>query len=108
MLRVGMIGLGAMGLHMARNLMKNGFPLAVWARRPAAAESIRSEGASWADSPASLAAAADVVITVVTNSPDVEELVLGERGLLAGAREGVHTSLAAGRCLRPGCRDPGH
>jgi 3-hydroxyisobutyrate dehydrogenase len=87
--RVGFIGLGAMGLPMARNVMKAGFPLTVWARRPDTAAAIRSEGAAWADSPARLAEASDVVVTIVTNSPDVEEVVAGEAGILRGAHDGL-------------------
>src|SRR5947209_9963156 len=87
MLRVGMIGLGAMGLPMARNGMKAGFPLTVWARRPENAEAIRGEGAGWAESPRALAEASDILVTVVTNSPDVHDLVL-HQGLLDGAKPG--------------------
>lgn len=89
MLRVGMIGLGAMGLPMARNLLKSGLPLTVWARHPDSAKAIRAEGAHWSDSPAELAGRSDVVILSVTNSPDVEELVAGPSGLLAGAQAGL-------------------
>lgn len=89
MLRVGFIGLGAMGMHMARNIMTAGFPLTVWARRPETAEALRQEGAEWAESPAALAGASDIVITIVTNSPDVQVLVTGDHGLLAGARPGL-------------------
>ncbi|MDQ2742494.1 MAG: NAD(P)-dependent oxidoreductase [Chloroflexota bacterium] len=85
--RVGMIGLGAMGLPMARNIMKAGFPLTVWARRDDAATAIRAEGARWADTPANLARACDIVVLIVTNSPDVRELVAGPEGLLDGAQE---------------------
>lgn len=85
MQRVGFIGLGAMGLPMARNVMKAGFPLTVWSRRPESAGAIRAEGAAWAETPRDLAAASEVIVTIVTNSPDVEGLVLGEDGLLAGA-----------------------
>jgi 3-hydroxyisobutyrate dehydrogenase len=74
---------------MARNVMKAGFPLTVWARRPERAEAIRGEGAGWAESPADLARESDVVITIVTNSPDVREVVAGARGLLAGAHPGL-------------------
>lgn len=89
MLRVGFIGLGAMGLPMARNILKNGFPLTIWARRPQAADAIRTEGATSADSPAALAEASDVVILMVTNSPDVEDLMMGPNGILPNAREGL-------------------
>jgi 3-hydroxyisobutyrate dehydrogenase len=89
MLRVGFIGLGAMGLPMARHVMRAGFPLSVWARRPESAGAIRQEGASWAGSPAELARQSDVVITIVTNSPDVRAVVAGENGILSGAHEGL-------------------
>lgn len=89
MLRVGFIGLGAMGLPMARNILRTGFPLTVWARRPDAADHIRRDGAEWADSPAGLADVSDVIILMVTNSPDVEGLVLGPAGILQNAREGL-------------------
>jgi len=89
MLRVGFIGLGAMGLSMARNVLKAGFPLAIWARNPQSCAALREEGASWAGSPRDLAAASDVVITMVTNSPDVRDLVTRDDGLLPGAAPGT-------------------
>lgn len=85
---VGQIGLGAMGLPMASNILKAGFPLTVWARRPESATAIRSDGASWAESPHVLAETSEIILTAVTNSPDVEGLML-EEGLLAGARPGT-------------------
>lgn len=87
--RVGFIGLGAMGLPMARNILRAGIPLTVWARRPEQAAAIRAEGASWADSPTDLARQSDVVILIVTSSPDVQGLVAGPEGLLEGARDGL-------------------
>jgi 3-hydroxyisobutyrate dehydrogenase len=88
MLRVGLIGLGAMGLPMGRNLLKAGFDLAVWARRPQGATDILAEGANWAASPRELAQCSQVVVLMVTNSPDVQEIVL-DRGLLDGAAPGT-------------------
>lgn len=88
MLRVGFIGLGAMGLPMARNIAKAGFPLTVWARHPKSAETLRSDGTGWANSPQDLASRSDAVISMVTNSPDVHDLVMREDGILAGARKG--------------------
>jgi 3-hydroxyisobutyrate dehydrogenase len=87
MQRVGLIGLGAMGLPMGRNLLKAGFELVVWARRPESAKDILAAGAGWADSPRELAEQSDVVILMVTNSPDVQQLVLDE-GVLDGAAPG--------------------
>lgn len=89
MLRVGFIGLGAMGLPMARHVREAGFPLAVWARRKASAEPILTEGADWASSPADLAERVDVIITIVTNSPDVQQIVEGPSGILEGGRRGL-------------------
>ncbi|HZS95035.1 MAG TPA: NAD(P)-dependent oxidoreductase [Chloroflexota bacterium] len=89
MLRVGFIGLGAMGIPMARNILRAGFPLTVWARRREAAEPLLADGAKWASSAAGLARESDVVITIVTNSPDVREVVTGPGGILEGAREGL-------------------
>jgi 3-hydroxyisobutyrate dehydrogenase len=89
MLRVGFIGLGAMGTSMARNILRAGFPLTVWARRSDGADQIRAEGAEWAESPSDLARESEVVVLSVTNSPDVEQLVSGEHGLLAGAGKGL-------------------
>lgn len=74
---------------MARNVLKAGFPLTVWARRPESAQKVLEEGAGWADSPAALARDCDVVVTIVTNSPDVEELVTGPDGILDGAHDGL-------------------
>jgi 3-hydroxyisobutyrate dehydrogenase len=85
--RVGLIGLGAMGLPMGRNLLKAGFELTVWARRPEIATEILAEGAVWAASPSELAERSDVVVLMVTNSPDVQQLVL-EAGVLDGVAPG--------------------
>jgi 3-hydroxyisobutyrate dehydrogenase len=86
---VGFVGLGAMGLPMARNLLKAGFPLKVWARRREGAKDVVADGAEWAESPSTLGSSCDVVILIVTNSPDVEELVTGPHGLLSEAHEGL-------------------
>ncbi len=87
--RVGFIGLGAMGRPMSGNVMKAGFPLTVWARRPESADELRAAGAGWADSPGKLAAMVDVLILCVTNSPDVEALVSGTEGILTGASKNL-------------------
>jgi 3-hydroxyisobutyrate dehydrogenase len=87
--RVGFIGLGIMGSGMARNLLRAGFPLTVWNRTASRAEPLVAEGATAADSPAALAAASDIIITCVSDTPDVEAVILGEDGVIAGAREGA-------------------
>jgi 3-hydroxyisobutyrate dehydrogenase len=111
MQRVGVIGLGAMGLSMARNVLKAGFPLQVWARRPESAEAIRREGAGWADSPAALAGNSDVVVLSVTNSPDVAHLMRCDDGILAGAHDGlvvVDTSTIAPATSRELAKEAAH
>lgn len=87
-MRIGFIGLGIMGRPMARNLMRAGFELTVWNRSRPGIEELTREGAAQGESPADLAAKSDVVITIVTDSPDVEQVVLGERGVIHGARPG--------------------
>ncbi|HSK99534.1 MAG TPA: 2-hydroxy-3-oxopropionate reductase [Rubrobacteraceae bacterium] len=86
--RVGFAGLGIMGQPMARNLLRAGYDLVVFNRSPGKAEELASEGAGIATSPAELARESDVVITMLPGPPEVEAVVAGEDGLLAGAREG--------------------
>lgn len=98
-LRVGYIGLGVMGQPMARNLIKAGYGLAVWARRRASAEALLAEGADWADSPADLARQVDVLLVNVSDTPDVEAVLLGDGGVAEGARPGLvvvdHSTISA-------------
>jgi 2-hydroxy-3-oxopropionate reductase len=86
---VGIIGLGLMGKPMARNLLKAGFPLTVWNRSRPAIDELAAEGARPAGSVREVAAASDVVITMVPDSPDVEAVLLGPDGVMAGARPGL-------------------
>ena len=88
MLSIGYIGLGLMGKSMARNILKAGFPLVVHNRSQAAVEELQREGAKSASSPAEVAAQVDVVITNLPDSPDVEQVVLGEQGIIEAARDG--------------------
>lgn len=78
---VGLIGTGIMGEPMARNLLQAGYSVSVHTRTREKAESLIAEGAKWEDSPASLAKSADVVISIVSDSPDVEGVYLGPRGV---------------------------
>jgi 3-hydroxyisobutyrate dehydrogenase-like beta-hydroxyacid dehydrogenase len=86
--RVGFIGLGVMGLPMARNLARSGYTVSGWARRPDTAERAAAEGITMRASPAELAGVSDVIITMVTTSQDVIGLCLGEGGLLESAAPG--------------------
>jgi len=87
--RVGFIGLGIMGKPMARNLMRAGYQLVVYNRSRAPMEELAAEGAATADSPQAVAERSDIVITMLPDSPQVQEVVMGERGVLAGSRAGM-------------------
>lgn len=87
--RLGFIGLGIMGRGMARNLLKAGFDLTVWNRTASRADELVAEGAQTAQSPAEVAAVADVLFVCVSDTPDVEAVVLGQDGLVKGIRDGA-------------------
>jgi 3-hydroxyisobutyrate dehydrogenase len=87
--RIGFIGLGIMGRGMARNLLKAGFPLHVWNRTTSRVEELVADGAKGADNPSELAATSDIIISCVSDTPDVEQVLLGESGVLEGARPGA-------------------
>ena len=87
--RVGFIGLGIMGRGMARNLLKAGFPLTVWNRTASRIDELVAEGAAAGASPADVASKSDIVITCVSDTPDVEQVILGESGVIHGARAGA-------------------
>ncbi len=89
MLKVGYIGLGLMGKSIARNILKAGFPVVVHNRSQAAVDELASEGATRAGSPAEVAAQVDVVFTNLPNSPDVEKVVLGQKGIIESAHAGL-------------------
>ena len=89
MLRVGYIGLGLMGKSIARNILKAGFPVVVHNRSRAAVDELVKEGATSANSPKEVAAQVDIIFTNLPDSPDVEKVVLGENGIIAGARAGL-------------------
>lgn len=77
-----------MGRHMALHLIKGGHRMGVWARRAGSAAPLVAAGATSHDTPAALAAASDVVFTMVTASSDFEQVVLGEQGIVHGAKPG--------------------
>lgn len=87
--RIGFIGLGIMGRPMCANLLKAGYPLTVWNRSRPGIEEVVGLGAREGADPADVAERSDVVITMVTDSPDVQRVVLGPRGVIEGAREGM-------------------
>lgn len=88
-MNIAFLGLGTMGLPMARNLLAAGFELTVHNRTRSREQSLVSLGATPAVSPQAAAIAADVVITCVSDTPDVEAVLLGEHGVIAGAKPGT-------------------
>ena len=88
-MNVGFIGLGTMGAPMARNVMKRGHALTVFDVVPAAVVSIVAAGARAGATPKDVAAASDIVITMLPDAPDVERVALGPEGLVAGIRAGA-------------------
>lgn len=89
MTRVGFIGLGVMGRPMASNLLAAGFDVTVHNRSRDAADDLVGKGADWGADPAEVASSCEAVITMLPDSPDVEQVVLGERGVLEGAEPGL-------------------
>src|SRR5277367_6378995 len=85
---VGLIGLGLMGKPMGRNLLKAGFPLVVWNRTSAKADDLVREGAKLAANPREVAAQVDVLVTIVSDPPALEEVLWGVNGALAALRAG--------------------
>jgi 3-hydroxyisobutyrate dehydrogenase-like beta-hydroxyacid dehydrogenase len=92
-MKVGFIGLGAMGRGMAKNLLAAGHALTVYNRTKEKSEALAAAGARVADSPADAAQGAEVVITMLADDHAVEQVVFAEDGLLAGLSRGaVHVS----------------
>ncbi|MDP9328060.1 MAG: NAD(P)-binding domain-containing protein, partial [Actinomycetota bacterium] len=86
--RVGFIGLGIMGKPMARHLLDAGFPLTVHSRSPGPVDGLVEAGAARAGSSSDVAASSDVVITMLPDTPDVEDVLFGPEGVAAGAAAG--------------------
>jgi 2-hydroxy-3-oxopropionate reductase len=86
---IGFIGLGIMGRPMARNLLKAGYSLVVHSRSRGPVDEMAGAGAKVGTSPRDVAAQCDVLITMLPNSPDVEQVVLGRDGVIEGARPGM-------------------
>ena len=86
---LGYIGLGTMGGAMAGHLLAAGYPLVVWNRTPGKAEALLAKGAIWASCPQDLAKQCDVIFINVSDTPDVLEVLNGEKGLTKGLRPGT-------------------
>ena len=90
-MQLGFIGIGVMGRPMTLNLLKAGHHVTIYARHPDKPEvqEVLNAGAKLAPSARAVAMASDIVITMLPNSPQVEEVVAGEQGILEGARKGL-------------------
>jgi 3-hydroxyisobutyrate dehydrogenase-like beta-hydroxyacid dehydrogenase len=102
--RAGFIGLGSQGAPIARRIVEAGYPLTLWARRAATLEPFDGTGAKAAGSPAELAAASDHIGICVTGDADVEAVLTGPDGVLAGVNPGtviaVHSTVHPDTCKR--------
>ena len=87
--RIGFVGLGIMGLPMARNALKAGFPVTVTNRTLAKADPLKAEGATVVRTPREVALRSDIVVTMVTNAPEVEAVTFGPDGIADGAHDGL-------------------
>jgi 2-hydroxy-3-oxopropionate reductase len=87
--RIGFIGLGAMGKPMTQNLMKAGYPVNVLTRTRSKIEDLLADGAVWCNTPKEVAQKSDVVITMLPDTPDVEQAFAGRDGVFDGARPGM-------------------
>lgn len=103
-MRVGFIGLGSQGGPMARAIVDAGFETTLWARRPASLEPYADTAAKVVGSPAELGAASDLVCICVVGDTDVEEVLVGDDGVLAGIGEGgivaIHSTVHPGTCRK--------
>ncbi len=94
-MKVGFIGLGAMGRPMAENLLAAGHELRLWARRPESAAPLVAAGAEACETPRAMAQGCDAVVSMVTNGDDVKAVALGDDGVLAGLADGgVHVDMS--------------
>jgi len=87
--RIGFIGLGIMGNPMAKNLLKAGYPMTVMDINSDFVKDVVNEGATGVPTSREVAEKSDVIITMVPDSPEVEQVVFGERGVILGIRSGM-------------------
>ncbi len=98
-MKIGYAGMGIMGRGMAANLLEDGHDVTVWNRTRERTEELAAAGAAVAVSPAELAAACDIIMMCVSDTPDVEAVTLGRDGLIEGLTEGKlivdHSTISA-------------
>lgn len=94
-IRVGFIGLGNMGLPMAQNILKAGFPLSTYNRTKEKAVPLLEKGGKWAASPVELAAQCDILVSMVANDAALNEIVDGPSGILRSSKKpSIHISMS--------------
>lgn len=102
--RVGFVGLGSQGAPMARRIIQAGFETTLWARRPANLEPFVDSGARTASTKRELGAASDVLCVCVVDDIDVDEVLQGDEGALAGLEPGatvvLHSTVHPDTCIR--------
>ena len=86
--KIGFVGLGIMGKPMAKNLLKAGFDVTFYARRPEVIKEGEEAGGKAVGSSKAVGEATDIIVTCLTADPEVREVILGENGVLEGASEG--------------------
>lgn len=88
-MKIGLVGLGTMGVIMGKRLIETGHPLTVWNRTAGAGDELVKAGATMADSAKAVAEASDIVISIVSNADASHEVICGPNGLLEGAHDGL-------------------
>lgn len=112
-MRVGFIGLGSQGAPMARRILQGGYATTLWARRDSTLEPFADTDARTADSPAELGSQSDLVCLCVVGDADVDEVIRGDSGVLAGLQPGgiiaIHSTVHPDTCRRLAqhCADQG-
>ncbi len=103
-MRIGYAGMGIMGRGMAANLIDAGHDVVVWNRTRTRTDDLAAKGALVAETPAALATACDIIMMCVSNTPDVEEVTLGDSGLIHGLAAGKlvvdHSTISASATRR--------
>jgi 3-hydroxyisobutyrate dehydrogenase len=89
--RIGWVGTGVMGLSMCGHLQAKGYPTTIYSRTKSRAQSLVDKGAKWAETPAAVAAASDVIFSIVGLPSDVREVYFGDKGILSAGRKGAIT-----------------
>jgi len=89
--RIGWIGTGVMGLSMCGHLQAKGYPTTIYSRTKSRAQSLVDKGAKWVDTPGAVAAASDVIFTIVGLPSDVREVYFGDKGILSAVKNGAIT-----------------